>query len=171
MSTHDLQREAQAAAVLKEQLQGVLDPNDDRLLLDTLEGETDLLEAIDVTMAQISDDQALAEATQHQIAQLIARKAWCEGRVNRMKEALKSVLEQFPEVSGARRPYGTIYLGRTAATVDIYSADQVPEEFKRIPPTPAPVPNRAKILQALRQGESVPGARLVEGSTFLGVRK
>jgi Siphovirus Gp157 len=166
-----LQREAEAAAALKTALEGVLDPDDDRLLLDTLEGETELLEAIDTAMAQIADDVALAEATQRQIAQLIARKAWCEGRVDRMKDALKSVLEQFPEVSGARRPYGTIYIGRAAATADIYDEAQLPDEFKRIPPTPKSVPNRAKILQALRDGEIVPGARLMEGTTFLGVRK
>jgi Siphovirus Gp157 len=166
-----LQHEAEAAVALKAELKGVLDPNDDRLLLDTLEGETGLLEAIDAAMLQRSDDIALAEATREHITQLLARKAWFEGRADRIAKALLSVLEQFPELSGARRPFGTIYIGRAATTADIYDEELLPEAFKRIPPPPKPVPNRAKILQALREGEIVPGARLMGGTTFLGVRK
>jgi hypothetical protein len=104
MSARHLQREAQAAAALKAALADVLDPDDDRELRDFLEGETGLLEAIDASMRQISDDQALAEATSRQIEQLEARHDWCVRRVQRMRDALRSVLEQFPSSRNATRP-------------------------------------------------------------------
>jgi len=171
MSEWRLKREAQALAALKAALAGVIDPDDDQALRDLAEGETDLIEAIDAVMASIAEDEALAQATFRQIEQLEARKDWCRNRADRKKRALLAIMEQCPELSGLRRPFGTLFVGRSRGDVVIDSEDAIPPQYKRILPTPAPVPDKNKIRRALADGINVPGARLEDGSPYLGVRK
>lgn len=142
--------------------------DDEDLILDTLEGESEALEAVSRLLRWMNERGAIA-------ASLKALEADYAARRKRHEEAVKTArgaLAQFMDAIGVRkleRPEATISLTERGPSV-IYPADlnaeALPEQFRRW----TCEPDKAAIREAMLAGEAVLGLTLSNGETSLTVR-
>lgn len=165
MSDRRIAKEAEAARVLIENLRDVIG-NDIELALDTIEGETRLLEIIDSTLEADAELDAMIEVIDRRVADLNDRKARFKERKAAARGAIAAAMETIGEKSLVR-PCGTISLAKTAKKVELVDEQSLPAEYwKRAEPTV----DRSALLAALKAGD-VPGAELVDGGTSLRIRR
>lgn len=92
---HKLVSETAAARLLVQHLAGDLEPDDDDMLHDAIEGQTNLIEAINAVSVAIKLDEEFVEGCKRAIEAVQARKRRLEARIDRRKvmiaHAIKSV--------------------------------------------------------------------------------
>lgn len=122
-------KEAKAAAALKESIVAMLgDSDDETLVLDTIEGETNFFEAVDRILGDIAEDDAMVDAIDGQVAALKARKE----RFKKRAETRKALLEQawiVADLPKSERPMGTVYLSNRAPKVVIETESDIPTRY------------------------------------------
>ena len=87
-----------------------------------------------------------------------------------MRESLEEYAVRAMEATGQTKLEGqlhTLKLRRLPPSVVILDEGKIPASMKRIPPPPAPAPDKAAIKRALLAGEEVPGADLRIGGVKL----
>lgn len=159
-------KEAQAAAALRESLRQLGEGDDHTLLLDSIEGETSLLEAIDKLLLGIAEAEGLARGVRGAIAELEAREARFEKRA----EAGRAVIEQammVAELPKLERPTGTLSLVARGPKVEVTEEAEIPAEFWK---TGDPRLDKKSLLAALKEGRAVPGACLSNAAPSLTIR-
>lgn len=140
--------------------------DDPDLMVVLAEGETSLLELIDLVLELDLFDEAL-------IAALKGNRDTLAVRLHRMEERRRSrrvVLEQalnLLERKSLERPTGTISLADRAPNLVIDEESVIPAKFFDL----KPVLNRRLAKEALEAGEEVPGARLSDRTTTLTLRR
>jgi len=129
--------------------------HDDQLLLDMIEGSTDVMETLDRVIEASMADAVLAEMAAARAKRLEARKARLRDTAARMIEAL--------EIKGPieRAAYTASISHRTKAILT--DAMQLPEAFFRH------APDMVAVAKALKAGP-VPGATLSNAIPTLTVR-
>lgn len=160
-------KEAKAAAALRESLQQLGEGADDELLLDTIEGETSLLEAIDRLLASIALDEGLAKGASAAAAEMTTRAERFEKRA----ESKRALIEQalfVAELEKLERPSGTLSLVRRAPKVEIAEEAEIPVEFWK---AGEPKLDRKGLLAALKEGRAIPGACLSNSAPSLTIRR
>lgn len=133
---------------------------DDQAFADSIEGETDLMEAADAILAKEADDAALITAIGAQMEALAARQARLKARMGSSRKALLALLD----ASGMKRmerPAGTISRAAGSERVQITDEADIPSQLLRVKTTTAP--DLTAIKAHLKAGEAVPGAELVRG--------
>ena len=128
-------------------------PDDERLRLDTIHGETELLELMDRYAEAAIADRLLAKAAREHIAAIDARAA-------RHKEVVRRILDAVG-LTSVRRPLYTVATSHRAHAI-ITDADAVPAQYLS--------PDRVAIAAALHRGEAVPGAELSNPQPSLTLR-
>jgi len=126
-TTRDLQREMEAAAVLRDQLKA-LGETDDGLARDMIEGETSLFEMIDALVAADGEDASTVEGLASYIKSLQERKSRIEARSETRRALLASALE----IAGVTRhaaPAGTITRKAVAPKTIIIEESDIPTRF------------------------------------------
>lgn len=143
------------------------DRDDEPGFLDTLEGETDAMELADRLIAEVLDDEALAEACKAQEAAIEARRKRFEARARAKRRVALELLESIG-VRKLERPRATI--SRTAGRVSVQITDEaaVPSQLCTVKTTTTP--DKAAIRKQIEAGEIVPGAELVRGDDALTMR-
>ena len=116
MTTLDftLRKETEAVRLLLDGMRALFTGDDTSLVLDTIEGETDLLEAIDAVIAEIDETDVLVTGLREKETQFAARRRSMEERVKR----LRSLIEQAMAISeqhSLRRPAATLSLRQDTA--------------------------------------------------------
>lgn len=180
-------KEAQAAKSLRESLAALNE--DDALLIDMVEGETNLFETIDALLARMTLDQALITGIDVLIDDLDGRKA----RVKKRREADRALIEQALTIaeieSAVERPAGTLSLAKRAPTLVVENEADIPARFWK--PAP-PMLDKKALTEALRERlkaiqnlpddpeakaaalialpEAVPGATLSNAAPSLTIR-
>lgn len=138
---------------------------DAETLADTLEGATDLPEALLAAAEQIGEyDIMLAGLTEH-IAALSARKS----RLTRSKETLRAIILQAMdrgEIETVTGPAMTLTARKTPPQPIIKEESDIPSAYW----TPQPPALDKKALAAALQDGPVPGATLSNGGLSLIVR-
>jgi hypothetical protein len=129
---------------------------DDRLLLDTLDGETDVMALIDRLVEYSMADQILAELAQARATRIKKRAEYFRGTVCRMLQAL-----QLGRGGPIERAAFSLSLS-DRDSVEITNEDAIPRIYIRH------APDKAALLIALREGP-VKGAELVT-NTSINVR-
>ena len=165
MSRIDPIREAEAARVLRESLAQV-DAEDEVLLLDTIEGETGLFEAVDALLARIGENRAMVVGTDAQMVDLGDRRRRFEARI----DADRALLEQamlVAEIPKLERPGATLSLTTRAAKVEVSAEADIPAEFWKVGD---PKLDKKAVGDALKAGRTVPGACLSNAAPTLTVR-
>ena len=173
MSRLDPIREAEAARVLRESLAAV-DAEDDVLMLDLVEGETGLFEAVDALLNRIGENRAMVVGTDAQMVDLGERKRRFEARI----DADRALLEQAMlvelafhigkgELPKLERPGATLSLTTRAAKVEVAVEADIPAEFWRVG---EPKLDKKAVGDALKAGRAVPGACLSNAAPTLTVR-
>lgn len=158
-------KEAEAVASLRESLRAV-DPEDDALLMDTIEGETSLFEAIDALLLTIAESRGLESGARAAADALQNRAA----RFAKRAETARALIEQaltLADLEKLERPTGTLSLTRRAPKVEITEEADIPAEFWK--PSDPKLDKKA-LAEALKEGRSVPGACLSNAAPTLTIR-
>lgn len=140
--------------------------DDPRLILDTIEGETDLAEACCVVLEEIHEDEVLLEGLKAKIAELGIRKGRVEKSIETRRNIILMAMEK-AEIPTIRSPLGTMSAKPTPPKLVIGDEAQIPARFFK---TPDPVLDKAALKAALDAKEPVPGASLSNGGLTLSVR-
>lgn len=159
-------KEARAVAALQESLRQLGAAGDGALLLDSIAGETALLEAIDGLLLTIAEATGLAQGAQAAAQGLSARAA----RLERRAETARSVIEQalmIAELDKLERPAATLSLVRRPVKLEVEDEAAIPAAFWA---AGEPKLDRKALLAALKAGRAVPGACLSNGAPSLTIR-
>jgi len=153
-------------AMLREELEK-LDDMDERTLLDTLEGETDLLEAINQIDWFVLQCEAEVAGASHVLTRLIDRRDRAEMRGEKLRTIIARTMEK-AGLKKAKTAAGTYSLRDLAPGVVVEDETQIPPEFFR---EQAPKLDKKALNDAVKAGRIVPGIRMSNGSTSLSVRR
>lgn len=151
--------------VLRGQLEKGFDL-DPQTLLDTLEGETDLHEALLVVAEQIEETESLQAGLNYTIERLQIR----QGRQKKSNETLRNVVLSAMDKAGLdtiKGPLCTLTRRKTPAQAIIDEESDIPSRFfKSVPPKL----DRKAVKTALDEKEDIPGAHLSNGGIALTMR-
>lgn len=139
-----------------------LDEGDD-VLLDTLEGETNLHEMLVNAAVAAKADLVLASATKEMAAAFSKRAKRLEHRSQKLKDTILSIMVD----TGLQKIPGvlTLSVSNGRKKVIINDEDEIPEKFIS---TKTSV-NKMDIKAALDDGDEVPGACLSNGEPVLRI--
>ena len=140
--------------------------DDPALILDAIEGETNLGEACAIVLEQIHEDEILVEGLKAKLQELTTRK----GRMEKSIEDRRNIILMAMEKAGIptiRTPLGTLSVRPTPKQAIITDESQIPARFWK---PQDPKLDRAELAAALRCGELVPGATLGNGGIALTLR-
>lgn len=142
---------------------------DDQTIADTLEGLAGALEvkATNVACFVRNLESAAEQIKKAEVAMNLRRKA-IENRAERVKAYLKAQMER-TGVLKIDSAYLSIAIKKNPPAVCIDAESQIPAEFMRVVPPPAPVPDKKALAEAIKAGKEVPGAHM-ESGTRLDIR-
>lgn len=166
MSYLDPIKEAKAVAALRESHAALLADGDPELLLDTVEGETSLLEAIDRLLLSITESDGLAEGARRAAAEIESRAE----RFKKRAQSARAMIEQalmIAELDKLERPAGTLSLVRRAPKLELTEESEIPSEFWK---AGDPKLDKKALSEALKEGRAVPGAVLSNCAPSLTIR-
>lgn len=161
---HDLYRETEAAKILLAQIADIIG-DDEEAKADVVEGQTNLVEAIDLAVQQLVDDMAAIKGLNDYIEKLTARKERLQDRVAHFRTALASAMEQ----AGRKKidhPAVTLSLRAVASSATVTDEAAIPSKFWK--PSDPKLDKKA-VLAALKAKEDVPGATLSNGGQTLAL--
>lgn len=162
--TYSLERTTAAAKSLADAMR----TDDDDLIADMIEGETDAMEGVSRVLRWISERNAYIAALKTVEADMAERRKRFSEGVDTARAALATFMDTVG-LSKIERPEATISL-RPASPSVAYAADfdpeRLPEELRRWKCEA----DRPAVKAALEAGEEVPGATLNNGGTVLTVR-
>lgn len=137
--------------------------DDEQLLLDTLEGETDLFECARKLLDGIEADEGDKSVLAEQIEARQARKSRADARITARREALAALMEA-GGLDKLPLPEATVSLRKVAPKPVVTDADALPDAFC----TFVRKPN----LSAIKGAETLPpGCALDNGGVSLTVRR
>lgn len=163
VSVRVLSGELNRAVEIKRALQEHDDP---ALILDMIEGSTDLPEACVAVYEETVEDEVLLAGLAVKIAELQTRK----GRIEKSIETRRNVILMAMDKAGLstiRCPLATISVRDVPPKVVISDEAVIPSRFWK---PSDPRLDKASVTAALKAGEAVPGATMGNGSIGLSVR-
>lgn len=139
---------------------------DDTTLLDTLEGATNLTEALGEVIRAALEEEALADGLRSRMGAMRERLERIETASARKREVAQAVMED----AGIERilaPDFTVSLRVSAPGVAVVNEAEIPEPYWIPQP---PKLDRKGILDALKAGAPVPGAAFTNSKVSLAIR-
>lgn len=160
---YDVVRGTQAAASLIAELQS----DDDALRHDMIEGETDLFEAVEAALAEIDECDVIAAGCKEKEAQFSERRRRSEARADRLRGMIEQAMS-IAELPSVKLAGATLSL-KSVPPKPIYEDEAaIPSEFWR---QPDPVLDKKKIADAMKDGRTIPGVSMTNGSSALQIRR
>ena len=144
-----------AMSAAMEAISALPDDGDNVLLLNTIEGESDVLEVLDRVVEAAIADKKLAELARERAKRIEARADRARGVALRILEAL--------QVSPLERPLYSASISYPRKPI-VTDAMAVPDKFSRVSV------DMIAIGKALRAGELIPGAELKNPEPMLTIR-
>jgi hypothetical protein len=139
---------------------------DDRTLSDTLEGATNLKEAIGCVVRSALDDEALANALKLRLETMRERLERIEATAAKKRQVAVAAMEE-ADIEKILEPDFTVSIRAAAPSVIITSEPDIPEEFWVPQP---PKLDKRRILEVLKIGVAVIGAELANTKITLAIR-
>lgn len=189
MSFIDPIKEAQAVTALRASLAAVGEADDETLLIDSIEGETQLFEIVDLILGRMTDAEVMIEGIDAIEKKLSARRVRYEQRIKSDRALIEQAMS-IADLSKIERPSATLSLATRPASLTITEESDIPAQFwKPSAPTldkkalAAAIKDRAKALDALPVDPDeraaaiaalppeIPGACLSNGAPSLTVRR
>lgn len=158
-------RAAEAARALVESIRTVAE-EDDTLIADMIEGETDLFEIMDRLIGRINENTAYARGLDAQIGDLKGRQERFERRVATDRTLIEQAM-MIADLAKIERPGATLSLANRGPKVVIETEADIPAEFWR---PGAPTLDKKALGAALKDGRAVAGARLDNSAPTLTIR-
>jgi len=141
------------------------DDYDDTTFLDTLEGETDVMEILDRLGQDLVEAQAMQDAAASILGVYRERMQRFDNKRTNIRNAMANLLDVLG-VDKVKRPLFTASRLKGRDSVVIDDEDAVPTQLCKIMKTP----DKAAIKKQLDAGETVPGAHIETGPRGLAVR-
>jgi len=142
--------------------------DDEELIADAIEGETDAMEAVSRLLRWMNERQATAQSLKTLEADYAARRKRFEEAIKTARGALARFMDE-TGLTKIERPEATLSMRNGSPSV-IYPADMepetLPEQFRRW----TCEADKAAIKEAMLAGAEVPGLTLSNGETTLAVR-
>jgi Siphovirus Gp157 len=151
---HGAQIERAMSAAM-EAISALPDDGDNVLLLNTIEGESDVLEVLDRVVEAAIADKKLAELARERAKRI-------EARADRARSVALQIIEAL-QVSPLERPLYSASISYPRKPL-VTNADELPKEMIR------EAPDMVAIGKALRAGETIPGAELKNPEPQLTIR-
>lgn len=136
-------------------------------LFDTLDGETNLVEALDVLYQSWAEKGEMIAGIKAREAELAERR----GRYERAAETLREVITSVIQRSGQptfRLTEATLTVAERPGKTIVDDEAAVPSRFFTVP---APTLDKKALAEALKAGEAVPGARIGDKQLSLTIRR
>lgn len=168
--TYALAREVTLHEQMRADFKALFPDADEETILDTLEGETDLVELIVAVLESAETDKGMAAACETRIAELTERAA----RFLKRADAKRGVVKLAMERSGRPKieaPAFTVSLKAVPQSVIITAQEQIPATYMVQPEPPPPKPDKRAILEALKAGTAIAGCTLSNGGQTISVRR
>lgn len=144
--------------------------DDAELVADMIEGETNLVEAIDKAIAEIDECEILIVGLKAKEATFEARRKSVENRAERIRALIEQALVATDQQS-MKLPSATLSLAKRAPNVVLLNEADIPSRFWIEQDRPAPKLDKKALAEALRSKEIIPGATLDNGTISLSVRR
>ena len=161
-----LQLEVSRFEHLRRHLMETFPDIDDETLFDTLEGATNLNEAVGAIVRSALDDESLAEALKARVDGMRERLSRIQHTASQKRLAALEAMEQV-DLKKIVEPDFTISVRLSPPGVVVTCESEVPDRYKVPQP---PKIDRRKILDALKSGDAIPGAVLSNSQNTLSVR-
>lgn len=148
---------------ISEQLEDYRDDLD--AFWDTLDGETDIMDAVGQIIQSIVETDAAETAIQEMIDRYTQRKSGIRSR----REALQRTLKSICLMTGQTKiphPLGTVSLREGSKSVHITDLDAIPSQLCKITKTP----DKTAIKKQIEAGETIEGAEIVVGPQTVSLR-
>lgn len=166
----DIRRQTEAAKKLITNIRGQEAGDDAELVADTIEGETNLVEAIAAAISEMDECDIHIIGLKAKEAEFADRRRRLEERADRIKALVEQAMLATDQMS-MRLPTATLTLTRRAPGLVISNEADIPTKFWVEQERPAPKLDRKSLLKALNDKEAIPGANLDNGSISLSVRR
>lgn len=141
--------------------------DDERALLDNVEGSTDALEIIHKLLDAIEDDEGVSAALTEQMAVRKERRDRAEARNEKRREVIASIMGALGQPK-LKLPEVTLSLRTLDAKVAVTDPAAVPDEFMR----PNPKPDMKAIVDAYKPGDNLPNwLHIIPERASLSVRR
>lgn len=140
---------------------------DHTLLMDTIEGETELQEALTAIYYVLGDKEAERDGVAGFVKKLGERKS----RLNKTVETLRNILAMYMDNAGIKSiktPAGTMSISQKAPGLIVESEADIPADYWKPQP---PKLDRAKLAADLKEGKKVAGAGLDNGGISFTSRR
>jgi len=159
---HHLRKESGAARLLLAGLAEMGLEDDQKLLADCLEGETDLIEAIGVALDGIDEDEVLVTGIDDKLRQLAHRKGAATERISRRRTLIEQAMVIAWAEQPLRLPSATLSLSRRPRDVVITEEADIPAEFWVPQPPPPPKLGKKALRECLTaRAEALEKARAI----------
>lgn len=139
---------------------------DERLYLDTLEGETDLYELVRQLIGQIEQEEGAQAALKAQIEDRQLRQRRAEGRIKTARNGITALLE-CAQLDKLTLPEATIAIRQVPPKPIVTDEASVPDELCKF----TRKPDMAAIKAEVEAGRVVSGVSFDNGGTSLTVRR
>ena len=166
MDINSLFRESNTYEELRRRLVEANPELDQRTLLDSLEGATNLHEAIAAVIRSVLDDETLAKALRARIDDMRQRLSRIELTAEKKREAALNAMEQADMIKLTAADF-TVSIRINPPSLVITSEAEIPQEFWLPQP---PKLNKKGLLGAIDSGWAVPGAVLSNSKISLAIR-
>ncbi len=164
----DLAYEAHVVSQLVDHLKAMGFGDDDDLMNDMIEGETDVMDKVSRLLRWMALQEANADALKAVEADFAGRRARYTERVNWARTALSRFMDAVG-LKKVERPEATVSIRDANASV-IYAEDFDVENLAEAYVKTKKEANKTAIKEALEAGSEIPGARLSKGGRVLTVR-
>lgn len=143
-----------------------IDPDDESLLADMIEGETDAFEVLDKLLEREAELIGYVTGNKARKQDIDARNARFEAQKAACRNAMGKVLEAIG-VKKSERPEGTISVARVAPKVLGDNVDGLPDHLVKTERKA----DKAAIKSALQSGADVPGWSMSNGGETIKVAR
>jgi len=141
---------------------------DQQALADTFEGLEGEFEQKAIALIQMTSNMnADIDQLDEMIKRLQARKKVLQNKKESWRDYLRTNMDA-AGISKIECPYFAITLRKGQKVVDVYDEDLLPDEYVDIELVTKP--RKRDILQALKDGEDIPGATMKEGQKSLLIK-
>lgn len=139
---------------------------DEQLLLDTIEGETNMHELLLEIENQVAEHETMAEAISLRIEQMQKRKSRSLKTANTLRVIILSAMDK-AGIKTIKGDTATLTIKAKKRGLIIEDESAIPSDYFKMKPTL----EKAKILKDLNDGVEVKGALLDNGGISLQIRR
>lgn len=141
--------------------------DDPQLVIDMIEGETDLLEAIASLDADMIDAETMQSGLAAKIEELKGRSDRIKAGVEKAREAVLAAMTK-AGLQQVKTPFATFTRKAVPPKPIVTDESLLPGKFWKLPP---PTIDKTAVNDAVKAGEDIPGVIMSNGSETIQVRR